>query len=285
MYATHSCSQTARLLAIGALWIGWTLMAQASEIQGFTEPYQDIDVAAPEMGIVEAIEVTEGDRVAKDQILVRMDAAVLEVTLQIASSIMESRGLLESATEELKLQTRMVGKLEELHARKHASFQELERAQAQMRIAEAQLKAVREELEIKALERERARIQIEQLRLRSPIDGIVTRIFKAHGECVLPSDPVILKVVQLDPLLVVYLVPADRASALKRGQVVNMQIADFDGITRGVVEFVSPTADPQSGLTRVRVRLPNPDETLPCGATCYLLLDDQSPSLLLSADR
>ena len=285
MDSTFSYSHLARLLAMCGLWIGCASSSPGTEIQGFTEPYQDIDVAAADMGIVEAIAVKEGDRVTEDQILVRMDAAVLEVTLEIAKSVKESRGRLESATEELKLQTKMVGKLEELRSRQHASRQELERAQTQMRIAEARLKSIQEELEVKTLEHERARVQLERRRLRSPINGIVTRIMKARGESVSLSDPVILKVVQLDPLLVIFLVPADQARALTNGKTVDVQIGESAKATQGKVEFVSPTTDPQSGLTRVRVRLPNPKERLPCGATCYLILADKSSSRLAATDR
>ena len=146
-------------------------------------------------------------------------------------------------------------------------------------------KAVREELEVKTLEHERARVQLERRRLRSPIDGIVTRILKDRGESVLLSEPVILKVVQLDPLLVIFLVPADLARNLAVDQTVPVRIAEIAKAAQGKVEFVSPTIDPQSGLTRVRVRLPNPEERLPCGATCYLILTDNSSSHLASTDR
>ena len=256
---------------------------EASEIQGFTEPYKDIDVAAAEAGVIEAIDVKEGDRVKADQILVRMDSAVLEVTLKIARSVKQARGQLESATEELALQTKMFSKLEGLLERHHASSQEIERALTQRRIAQARLKAVREDLVIKTLEYERAVAQLERRRLRSPIDGIVTRIMKDRGESVLLSDPVLVKVVQLDPLLVIFLVPAEQARTLANDKSVDIRITDSQ-TAKGQIEFVSPTADPQSGLTRVRVRVPNPDERLPCGATCYLLLDDHSPSQLANAN-
>ena len=285
MVSAFSSSHFASLLAICALLLGWASSSPAVEIQGFTEPYQDIDVAAADMGIIAAINVREGDRVREDQILVQMDAAVLQVTVEIAKSIKEARGQLETATEELKIQTQILAKLEELRSRDHASRQELERAQAQKRIAEARLKAVREELEVKTLEYERALVQLEQRRLRSPIDGIVTRVLKDRGESVLFSDPVILKVVQLDPLLVIFLVPADLARELTVGQTVGVRITDTAATARGEVEFVSPTTDPQSGTTRVRVRLPNPEERLPSGATCYLDFASGSSSHLAATDQ
>jgi multidrug efflux pump subunit AcrA (membrane-fusion protein) len=42
---------------------GLTPQSHGSEVDGFTEPYRDIDVAASEMGPLVAIEVREGDRV------------------------------------------------------------------------------------------------------------------------------------------------------------------------------------------------------------------------------
>ncbi|WP_419193815.1 efflux RND transporter periplasmic adaptor subunit [Novipirellula herctigrandis] len=250
----------------------------ATEIQGFTEPYQDIDVAASEMGIVEAIHIKEGDRVTENQLLVQMDDSVLEVTLEIAKSIKQSRGRLESAMEDLHQQTITVKKLNELIARKHASSQELDRAESKRRIAQANLKAIQEELQVKTLEYERTLVQLEKRCLRSPIDGVVTRVLRDCGESVLPSDPVIVRVVQLDPLLVIFLVPADLARELSVGRAVNVRFMDPTHMASGSIEFVSPTIDPQSGTTRVRVRLPNPDERLHCGTTCYLdFADTYSP--------
>ena len=264
----------ARLLVAAGVLLGAASWSHAIEVDSFTAPYQDIDVAAGDMGIIQSIAIKEGERVTAGQRLAGLEAAVLEATLEIAKSAMESRGRLESATEEWKLQSEMLVKLEELHRRQHASRQEVERAQAQVRISAASLKAVREEYQVKALEYERARVQLERRQLRSPIDGIVTRIFKDQGEFVSPSDPVILKIVQLDPLLVVFLVPAKSVQQLSVDQTVDVRIGTTE-ITECIVEFVSPTPDPQSGTTRVRVRIPNPKELLPSGAACRLILHDE----------
>lgn len=274
MVAKSTYQRLMRVFLLCILWIGWSSPSTAVEIQSFTEPYRDIDVAAADMGIVEAINVKEGDRVEKGQLLARIDASVLEATLHIAESIKESRGQLESATAELELKTTMLAKLETLHTRQHASRQEIERARNQKRIAEAHLQAVREELKVKTLEYQRTQVELERRRVRSPIDGVVTQIFKDRGETVLLNEPVLLKVVQLDSLLAIFLVPAAEARCLQRRKSIDVRIAGVPTRVRGDIEFVSPLADPQSGLTRVRVRIANPEERLPCGATCYLQLDD-----------
>ncbi|MCA9174682.1 MAG: efflux RND transporter periplasmic adaptor subunit [Planctomycetales bacterium] len=261
--------------ALAAAWLTGTAVCAAVEVDGFTQPYFDVDVAASETGLLAELQVREGDRVRKGQLLASLDDAVLQATLEIAKQTMDSLGRLESAEAELRLQVDTVNKLRQLHSRRHASDQELERAEAQRTIAEARLRAAREEHRIRALECERARIQLQQRRLVAPINGVVTQIFKDRGEFVSLADPVVLKVVQLDPLLVVFTPPAAEARRLSAGAKVQVRIQDAR-VVQGQVEFVSPTADPQSGTTRVRVRIPNPDEQLPSGAACQLILPSKS---------
>lgn len=277
MLKTAFIHRFAYWLVFAAL-VGQPVRAGGVEIDGFTEPYYDIEVAAAEVGIIDEIAVKEGDQVVVGQLLAQLDTDVLEATLNIARTAMESRGRLDSAIEELALQTEIVDKLEQLLLKQHASFQEVERAAAQKRIADAQLRAVQEEQEVKMLEYERARLQLERRRLTAPINGIVTQIFRDPGEFVSPSSPVILRIVQLDPLLVVFLVPAEVSRGLKVDQPVSVRI-ERSPVVEGNVEFVSPTADPQSGTARVRVRIPNPQAKLPSGAPCRLLLTDTSAPL------
>ncbi|MEO8496040.1 MAG: efflux RND transporter periplasmic adaptor subunit [Planctomycetota bacterium] len=269
-------SSTAYRSALCALCVSWASCVLASDVEGFTEPYRDIDVAASESALLENVEVREGDRVQAGQLLAQLDASVLRASLEIVKATAAAEGRLESAEAEVKMQSEIVAKLHELRERSHASRQEVERAEAQLQIAEARRKAVQEEQQVMMLECQRTRVQLEQRRLISPIDGIVTRIFKDRGEFVSLADPVVLKVVQLDPLLVVFAVPTKQGRELSAGEDVEVCFAESENRTTGSIEFVSPTADPQSGTTRVRVRIPNPNELLPSGAPCRLVLPSPS---------
>jgi RND family efflux transporter MFP subunit len=249
------------------------LPASGAEIDGFTEPYRDIDVAAPEMGQLVSLEVCEGDRVSEGHVLARLNGEVLHATLEIAKAAMESAGRLEAAEAELRMYQDSLEKLEKLLERNHATPREVFRAQAQKDMAAARVKAAREDLTVKTLEYERACTQVEQRRVVSPIDGLVTQVYKDEGEFVSPSDPVVVRVVQLDPLLVVFSVPVAAARTLAPDEAVHVRIEASKQKAEGVVEFVSPTADAQSGTTRVRVRIPNPGEAISSGVTCHLQLD------------
>jgi RND family efflux transporter MFP subunit len=129
-------------------------------------------------------------------------------------------------------------------------------------------------LEVKSAEFARIQAQLEQKRIKSPIDGVVTRVFRDVGEFVSAADPVVVKVVQLDPLLVVFSVPTAETRDLRVGQTVPLRVGSKRAKLNGVIEFVSPTSDAQSGTARVKVRIPNPEGRFQSGDGCWLPIDD-----------
>lgn len=255
--------------------------AQPSEssvlIEGFTEPYADIDLAASEMGPLASVSVKEGDHVKAGQVLANLDDAVLKASLEVAGAGMRAEGELQSARTQLELRRIEQKKLQDLFERNHASQQELDRVSGEVRIAEARVQSVLEDLQVRRLEFARIEAQLRQRQIVSPIEGIVADLRKDCGEFVSPSDPVVARIVQLNPLRVVFSVPLAQRDQIKAGQTVAMQIGEGNGA--GVIEHVSPTADPSSGTFRIKVRLPNPDQQWHGGEKSVLLLG-AAPSAL-----
>ncbi len=270
------------LLAIGAACFATNRHQeiQATEIDGFAEPYREIDVAAAELGKLASVEVSEGDTVVAGQILASLDDEVLRASLEIARSNVESQGQLNAARAELNLLETRLNKLAGLLDRHHASPVEVERTRMQMEVAKAQVQAVEEQLQTKAMECRRIEAQLEQRRVRSPISGIVTKVLRDAGEFVSGNEPTVARVVQLDPLLVVFSVPKELASMIHKDDTMKVEFPLCDETVNGVVEFVSPTADAQSGTTRVKIRVPNSDHKLLSGDACRLILSQHLESLV-----
>jgi RND family efflux transporter MFP subunit len=253
-------------LPAGLLWAG--------SVEGFTEPYRKIDVAPSEPGTLQTLAVREGDRVRAGQLLAALDCDVLRVSLEIARAAVESRGPLDSASAEVQLRRSRLAKIEELRSRNHASQEEVERARTDLKIAEAALLAAQEKAAIDQLEYKKIEAMIERRQIRSPIDGVVIRIFKDEGEFVAASAPTVLTVVQLDPLRVVFSVPTSQAAGLKVGQKVPLLFLEADRRAEGQIEFVAPLADAESGTVRVKVLLNNAQNAYRCGVRCTLEVDD-----------
>ena len=244
--------------------------AQYGEVKSFTEPSRSIDLSASEMGTIAQILVKEGDSVEPGDVLASLNNDVLNASKKIAKQGINARGKLEAAIAEYKVQQIRFSKIEKLFNRQHASQAELDRVQGQMKIAAGHLQTVRDEIKIKSLELERIEAQLEQRRVRSPIKGIVTRVYKDQGEFVSANDPTVATVVQLNPLTVVFAVPNDKVAMLKAGNELPIKIGKKRNPTLGVIQFVSPTADAQSSSCRVKVSIDNSKKLWKCGDVCYL---------------
>ena len=188
------------LLAVSAILTCCTNAIGQEYIKAFTEPYRSIDIAASETGILSKLYVKEGDQIEAGVLLAKLNDDVLAASLAVGKETTESEGATKSAMAELKMQQDRFNKLNGLFQRRHASQTELDRAQSQLEIATAKVESVQDELRVKKLETKRIEAQLEQRRLRTPINGVVTEIFKDEGEFVSPSDPVVMTVVQLNPL-------------------------------------------------------------------------------------
>ncbi len=251
----------------------------ADDIQSFTEPYRTINLAAAESGIVIGLNVEEGDSVEKDQPLADLNQAVLKAGVEIARSHRDAVSGLKSAESELKLRSERLRKLQELRQNENSSEEEVNRALLEFEVAEARVLQVQEQLEIKRLEYERIRLQLALRTLTSPIDGVVTELYRDIGEFVSPADPVVLTIVQLNPLRATFSVPIADVKSLRKGQTVPVKV---DGVAKPVnaqVELVSPVINAESQTVRVKVELPNPGNKIRSGAKCFFASDSVKEKL------
>lgn len=247
--------------------LGPSTFAQEN-IKAFTEPYRSIEIAAPETGTIARLSVEEGDQIKAGTVLANLNEEVLAASLAVAKEATASKGPLNSATADFQMQQERHQKIQGLFNRRHASQTEVDRAKAQLEMAAAKVESVEDDLRVKTLEMRRIEAQLEQRRVRSPIDGLVTEIFKEEGEFVSPNDPKVMTVVQLNLLRVIFSVPQNETSRLKVNQSVPVLIEGKE--LNGIVKFISPTADAQSGTCRVKIQIDNSELTLSSGQACYL---------------
>lgn len=259
--------------------------ARAANVESFTEPYRKIDIAPAESGTITSIDVKEGDRVTKGQVLATLDNDVLSVSLQIAAANKASQSRLNSALAERELRLSRLKKLEELRSRSHASQEEVDRARTELAIADASVLAAKEQREVDELEYKKTAAMIERRILRSPIDGYCTKVHKEEREYVSPSAPTVITTVQLDPLRIIFSLPTAQGMTLKEGQSVPLLFPETEMRATGKVELISPVTEADSGTVRVKVLLDNQQGQYRCGVRCALELDGPSNQLTLTASK
>lgn len=256
---------------------------QAGTVDSFTEPYRQVAVPASEVGVLAVIAVTEGEKVTKGQKLANLDDRILQASLEVTRAAMKATGALQAAEADNKSAQKKVDSYKELINQGNASQREYDRAVNDQLQSAARLQSAREEQEVRRLEYERSKIQVMQRQVISPIDGFVVSIEKEAGEFVSPNDPVVMNVVDLETLKAVFSIPRKAAAEVQLGQEIDLKVGYEDVSCTGVVEFISPTADPQSGSVRIKVRIANPENKLPSGAACRWDLDsyDDEPRISL----
>jgi RND family efflux transporter MFP subunit len=251
-----------------------TLYAQ--NIEAFTEPYRRIAVSASEIGIIDSLIVKEGERVQAKQVLGKLDDAVLLSSLEVAKSAAQATGARISAEADFEMRKQQLKGYQSLEREGNATNREMGQAELEVQQAAARLQSIREDMEVRQLECERIRKQIQQRQIVSPIDGIVVSIEKNAGEFVSPTDPIVLHIVQLDTILAVFSVPRSHANKIKQGSEVSLSIGLGEGDVAGKIEYVSPVANPESNTVQVKVRITNSNGKCPSGVVCRWELNPSS---------
>ncbi len=244
----------------------------ALDLDGFAEPYRTINVSADETGIIAEVLVEEGQTVEAGQPLVRLNSDVHRALLAIAEQNMHAEGRLEAALAEMRLRQDRLEKLSALRVGGHARQEEVDRAAAEVDVAKANVRAAREDLVARKLEYDKIKIHVERRTVRSPISGVVTSLHKEIGEFVAPTTPDLLTLVDLDPLLATFSIMRADAESLRPGQKVVIHFDDTNLKTEGIVDFISPVLDAESGTIRVKVRVRNSENRVRSGERCTLRL-------------
>lgn len=257
------------LTTAGAMFLA-PLPALALELEGYTEPYRTIRVATDETGIIDEIFISEGQAVSKDTPLMRLNNDVHQALLAVAEQNMNARGRLESARAELELKKERLKILHTLRREGNARQEEVDRSEYEAAAAKANVQAVQEDLISRRLEYQKIKTQISRRTIRAPISGVVSIIHKEQGEFVAPNSPETLTLVQIDQLLAYFTLTSQQAAQLKLDDKIEVAFKHNQSSTEGIVEFISPVTDAQSGTVLVKIRIDNRNGAFRSGERCTI---------------
>lgn len=260
---------------IASFFISSNAIAQSFE--GFTEPDLELKIAAPESGVLATMQVKEGQKVEKNQVLATLDNRVLEASLTIAKAKQSLSGKINSASATQRLHQSRLERLKPLLEQGAAQQTEIDQTRAELEVAKANVQTAKEEQHINSLEAKQIEAQIERRVLRSPIEGIVTEIHKKIGESVTggsnTNDQHILTLVRVNPLVVTIHIPTAAAMNVMVDQKAQIQFPDYSlDPAQGQVFFVSPVTNAGSDTVKVKIRLINQDNKLRSGMKCLVNL-------------
>jgi RND family efflux transporter MFP subunit len=269
---THSWN-VVRCSAYALILFGLSMHCQsmaAGEVDGFTEPNRTVDVASSETGILTEMSVNVGDFVQVGAPLGRLNDEVFRILTQIADQKMKARGRLDAANAEVALRTDRVTKLQTLRGEGYGRSEEVDRAAADLKIAQAELKSILEDVAQYELEYQKAKSDWDRRTIKSPLSGYVAQRLKQVGEFVSQADPIVATIVETDPILARFSLKPSVVSNMKVGQKITVSLSQMKQKVEGTIVEISPIMDAQSGTLRVKISLKNPENRIISGQVCTL---------------
>jgi multidrug resistance efflux pump len=305
---TLSLAVLAAIVLSGTAWLTHGAALATGEgsgliVAGKTQPApgKAAKIAPTVLHPVEQVLVTVGDRVKKDQPLVKIDedepaadmrarkAAVVELEASLARlkaeprqhDIDEAEAALETYRVAARANKQLLERLQPAwdkgaisEQRYHDARADHDRAQSDARAAEARLKRLQKrpydqevaELSARVVGAKEAlrsaEAELEHYTVTAPIDGIVTSLDVVPGTVSRPGTTVWGEILDLSIIDVRCDVTPDQADQIAQGQQAEVMREGRSEVMKGHVVNVGIAADRQTGKIPVLVRVKNPDTRL-----------------------
>ncbi|GHD98062.1 hemolysin D [Allgaiera indica] len=212
-------------------------------ISGATAPDKATTLAARAAGIIHALPVRKGARIAKGALVMRLEGP------EFAANVATAEALLAQRRRELSV-------AEKLNKSGNTSDTALTAARSALAAAEAQLS--------------QAKAAADRLELSAPFDGVVGDVPVELGEWVQAGTP-IAKLLSLDPIVVKAEVSETDIGLIHVGSKAQVRLIDGRRL-QGKVRFVAAEASAKTRTFPVEVALSNPGGQIPAGMTAELTL-------------
>jgi RND family efflux transporter MFP subunit len=234
------------------------------------EPNQVVEIRSSSEGLIEKVYVKRGDRVEAGQTLVELESSVEQSAAEMAKFRSQMEGRIASSKNRLEFATRKLNRTQELQKQNFVSAQAGDEAEAEKRIAEAELKDAIENQELAKRDYLHAIDLLSRRTLRSPLDGVVVDRMLNPGdlsEAGTGRKP-ILKIAQIDPLLVEVALPLEAYGKLRVGMTGMVTPERLKGRYPALVKVVDSVFDAASGMFGVRLEMKNRSALIPGGIRC-----------------
>jgi RND family efflux transporter MFP subunit len=239
------------------------------------EPSQVVELRTAVDGLIATVNVRRADPVRRGQVLVELQSRSERVAVDSARFRAQMEGQIVTAQNRIEYAKKKLARAEELQRENMVTAQARDEADAELRLAQSELKSAVENRDLARIEHQRA---IEQLALRtltSPFDGIVVDRLLNPGDLAESGSgrKPVLKVAQIDPLRVDVVLPASLFGKVRPG--VRTVIAPQGSSSRYVanVQMVDRVVDAASATFVARIELPNKEGTVPIGVRCTAEFD------------
>jgi RND family efflux transporter MFP subunit len=253
-------------------------LAAAAALNDFDcviEAAQTVEIRSPVVGILERVHARRGDSIRHGQVLVSIESSAEASAAESARARADAQGATLLARAKVAALQEKTRRLVELQAEEFVAMQAVDDAQADLQLAEAELRSSTENTQIARLDHRQAVDQLRRRQILAPFSGVVVDQFLFPGALVDAGDgkKPVLKIAQMHPLAVQVLLPVRLFTAVKVGQTVTVTPeAPFQREVKARIRAVDRVIDAAAGTFGVVADLDNADGKLPAGLRCLVRL-------------
>jgi RND family efflux transporter MFP subunit len=250
-----------------------------SEYVGHVQAVQTVDLRARIEGFLERVEFKEGSDVRAGDLLYVIEKAPYQAKVDADTAIVIQATATHTKARQYLERVRTVRSGGVSQSDIDDAVAEELRARGELEQAEANLK--------------RSQLDLGYTMVKAPITGRIGRTAFTRGNLVNPASGPLARIVQIDPIRVVYSISENDlvainmalkdASNTKKHPILTPRIKLPEGQvleTKGQIDFVNNTVDPDTGTIAVWALFNNPDATLLPGQYVTVLVTRSQPNLM-----
>jgi RND family efflux transporter MFP subunit len=258
-----------------ALVITTKVNAQDQDIAyaGVTEAYREVTIAAPVNGLIERIDVTEGDWVDTNDSLITLERSNEVLQKAVRQLLWQDKSALHAAETRVNVLKSLLASSEALFkSNASLSQRELEKERLEYALALAELQQNQTTEAQQELEYELSLAEFNRRSLLSPLPAMVTRVYFDKGERCQLNEP-LLDLVDLSRVIFVVNLEESVANTFSLGQKASLNIKSGQVMKTivGQITYIAPIIDQASGLVELKVAFDNIGKNIRPGTSGFLL--------------
>jgi RND family efflux transporter MFP subunit len=270
-------------------------LVQSVTASGSIKPFKQVDITSSTSGKVREYFVEEGSKVAKDELLVKLDDSEILLALkdaesklietQIEYNLMRQGASMErmennSSNSMAKETIKKFIEVEEAYKLNRISEKEYQKAKRDYEAAMVYSPDVRDDVIAQKCGLNQAIVNLERIKLnlnyteiKSPFNGYAAEVNINVGQNVKAGEK-LLQVVDISKIKVEVGILETEIKLIKKGSNVEITIPSYpDKIFKGIIKNISPIIDTQTKTCKVIVELDNREGIIKPGMYVYVKVE------------